>query len=112
MDLDPSTNLYTKRDFKDIVFKDGQIISSPLLSSMRMGKIVDLMINRTLEKNEKFENYKKFDENILAIVNFSCESEEYREFEERVKELEGINFDKIIIVSDLFDVGIREINLN
>lgn len=110
--LDPNTNLYPKSSFPNKMIIDGQRIIGFLPSSFWVGKIVDKYINAVKEKNQLLKNYRKFDENSLLIINYTAGIEESLEFERRIREIDGINFDKIFVLNGLFDNQIYEINLN
>lgn len=58
------------------------------------------------------KNYRKFDENSLLIINYTAGLDESLEFEKRIREVNGIEFDKIFILNVLFKKQIYEINLN
>lgn len=109
--LDPNTNLYPKELFPNEMIIDDQIIIGFLPSSFWMGKIVDKYIDAVKAKNQKLQKYRRFNENSLLIINCTAELDESIEFENRIKEIEGINFDKIFVLNALFDKQIYEINL-
>ena len=110
--LDPNTNLYPKSSFPNKMIIDGQRIIGFLPSAFWLGTIVNKYIDVVKEKNQKLKNYKKFDENSLLIVNYTAGIEESLEFEKSIREIDGINFDKIFVLNGLFDNQIYEINLN
>ena len=109
--LDPSTNLYPKDLFPEKMSLKEQKITSFLPSAFWMEKITDKYIEAVKLKNKKLSNYRKFEENSLVLVNFTGEKEETVEFEKQIKEIEGINFDKIFILNLLFGNEIYEIDL-
>lgn len=109
--LDPSTKLYDKELFPYKMSLEDQRITCVLSSAFWMEQIVDMYIYAVKIKNKKLSNYKKFEENSLLIVNFTGEKEETIEFENQIKKIEGINFDKIFILNLLFENEIYEIDL-
>lgn len=110
--LDPNTNLYPKSSFPNKMIIDGQRIIGFLPTTFWLGTIVNKYINAVKEKNQLLKNYRKFDENSLLIINYTAGIEELLEFERRIREIDGINFDKIFVLNGLFDNQIYEINLN
>lgn len=110
--LDPSTNLYPKSSFPNKMIIDGQRIIGFLPTAFWLGTIVNKYIDAVKEKNQKLKNYRKFDENSLLIINYTAGIEESLEFERRIREIDGIDFDKIFILNVLSDNQIYEINLN
>ena len=110
--LDPNTNLYSKSSFPNKMIMDGQRIIGFLPSAFWLGTIVDKYIEAVKEKNQKLKNYRKFDENSLLIINYTAGLDESLEFEKRIKEIDGIDFDKIFVLNALFDKRIYEIDLN
>jgi|GEM_PF-6511680 hypothetical protein len=110
--LDPNTNLYPKSSFPNKMIIDGQRIIGFLPTAFWLGTIVDKYIEAVKDKNKKLKNYRKFDENSLLIINYTAGLDESLEFEKRVREIDGINFDKIFVLNALFDNQIYEINLN
>lgn len=94
--LDPSVVLYSKFDFSRIVFFDGYKIKVSLLSTAWTRSTIDKIIESIKIKNEKFKKYKKFEENILAIINFTCDDDDLEQLETEMRKLKNINFDKII----------------
>lgn len=111
--LDPNTNLYSKSSFPNEAFIDidNQIITSFLPSSFWIESIVDKYIQAVEQKNIKLNDYKKFNENSLLIINYSAGLKETLDFEKRITKFDKINFDKIFILNPLFDKYIYEINL-
>lgn len=110
--LDPNTNLYPKSSFPNKMIIDGQRIIGFLPTAFWLGTIVDKYIEAVKDKNQKLKNYRKFDENSLLIINCTAGLDESLEFEKRIREIDGINFDKIFVLNALFDNQIYEINLN
>lgn len=110
--LDPNTNLYPKSLFPNEKIIEGQRITGYLPSAFWMGQIVDKYIEVVKVKNQKLSNYRRFDENSLLLINYTSELEETLDFEKRIKEVEGINFDKIFVLNLLFDKKIYEIGLS
>lgn len=110
--LDPNTNLYPKSSFPNKMIIDGQRIIGFLPTAFWLGTIVNKYIDAVKEKNQKLKNYRKFDENSLLIINYTAGIEESLEFERRIREIDGIDFDKIFVLNGLFDNQIYEINLN
>lgn len=109
--LDPHTNLFLKSAFPNEMLIDDQRIIGFLPSSFWMGQIVDKYIEAVKEKNQKFNHYRRFDENSLVLINYTAELEESLRFEKRIKEIDGINFDKIFVLNVLFNKMIYEIDL-
>ncbi len=109
--LDPSTNLYSKSSFPNEMMIENQTIICFLPTAVWVGKIVDKYIEAVKVKNQKLSHYKKFDENSLLLINFTAELEESLDFENRIKKIEGINFDKIFVLNSLFNGQIYEIDL-
>ncbi|MFM1581280.1 hypothetical protein ABGF48_03615 [Helcococcus bovis] len=83
--LDPNTNLYLKSLFPDERYINGQRIICHLPCTFWSGQIVDKYLRAVNVKNNKFENYKKFDENSLLLINYTTGLEENIEFEEKIK---------------------------
>ena len=109
--LDPNTNLYFKSEFPNEKLVDNQIIINYLPSSFWVGQIVDKYINAVKRKNQKLKKYRQFDENSLLIINYTAGLNESLDFEKRIKEIDGINFDKIFVFNALFNKHIYEIDL-
>ncbi|MDU0946240.1 MAG: hypothetical protein E7A65_07565, partial [Anaerococcus vaginalis] len=59
----------------------------------------------------KLNHYRRFDENSLVLINYTAELEESLAFEKRIKEIDGIKFDKIFVINALFDKQIYEIDI-
>lgn len=110
--LDPNTNLYPKSSFPNKMIIDGQRIIGFLPSAFWIGTIVDKYMDAVKEKNKMLKNYRKFDENSLLIINYTAGLDDSLEFEKRIREVNGIEFDKIFILNLLFKKQIYEINLN
>ena len=110
--LDPNTNLYPKSSFPNKMIIDGQRIIGFLPTTFWLGTIVNKYIDAVKEKNQKLKNYRKFDKNSLLIVNYTAGLDEFLKFEKRIREIDGIDFDKIFVLNALFDNQIYEINLN
>lgn len=110
--LDPNTNLYPKSSFPNKMIIDGQRIIGFLPTAFWLGTIVNKYIDAVKEKNQLLKKYRQFDENSLLIINYTAGIEESLEFEKRIREIDGINFDKIFVLNGLFDNQIYEINLN
>ena len=110
--LDPNTNLYPKSSFPNKMIIDGQRIIGFLPTAFWLGTIVNKYIDAVKEKNQLLKKYRQFDENSLLIVNYTAGIEESLEFEKRIREIDGIDFDKIFVLSALFDKQIYEINLS
>lgn len=110
--LDPNTNLYLKSSFPNKMIIDGQRIIGFLPTAFWLGTIVNKYIDAVKEKNKLLKKYRQFDENSLLIVNYTAGIEESLDFEKRIREIDGINFDKIFVLNGLFDNQIYEINLN
>lgn len=109
--LDPSTNLYLRSSFPDEMMIEGQKIINFLPSAVWMGQIVDKYIEAVKVKNQKLSHYRRFDENSLVLINFTTGLEETLDFEKKIKEIDGIDFDKIFVINTLFDKQIYEIDL-
>lgn len=45
------------------------------------------------------------------LINYTAELEESLAFEKRIKEIDGIKFDKIFVINVLFDKQIYEIDI-
>lgn len=109
--LDPNTNLYLKALFpKEYLIKNQRIMYS-LPSSFWIGEIVEKYIEAVKEKNQKLKHYRRFDENSLILINFTAGLEETLEFEKSIKEIEGIDFDKIFVLNVSLNNQIYEIDL-
>lgn len=109
--LDPSTNLYSKDSFPNETFIENQRIVSFLPSAVWLDQIVDKYVEAVKIKNQKFSHYRKFDENSLLLISFTADLEHSLEFEKIIKEVKGINFDKIFILNVLFGNCIYKIEL-
>ncbi len=109
--LDPNTNLYFKSEFPNEKLVDNQIINNHLPSFFWEGEIVNNYINAAKRKNQKLKKYRQFDENSLLIINYTAGQNESLDFEKRIKEIDGINFDKIFVFNALFNKHIYEIDL-
>lgn len=110
--LDPNTNLYEKSKFPNERNIIDQKIIIPLTVMNWTGQIVAKYIDAIMKKNKKFINYKKFNENSLLLINFTSDLEETLELKKRIKEIKGINFDKIFVFNPQNDIQIYEIDLN
>lgn len=109
--LDPCTNLYQKSLFPNEMIIEDQRIISYLPSVFWIGKLVDKYIDAVKVKNQKLNHYRRFDENSLVLINYTAELEESLAFEKRIKEIDGIKFDKIFVINVLFDNQIYEIDI-
>ena len=110
--LDPNTNLYPKSLFPNEILISDQVIIGFLTSSFWVEKIVNKYIDAVKVKNQKLQRYRRFNENSLLIINYTTDLDESLEFEKRIKEIDGINFDKIFVLNALFDKQIYEINIS